>query len=110
MITKIEARNTQMLNVTDKISFMQRQILIHSYLYYHLDRTVITDKQYDSISYKLVELMKQYTNETLESDYAEIFKDFDGNTGFDLIGRLSKEQLYRVDSIARYLMKTSKRR
>lgn len=99
-----------MLSVTDKISFMQRQILIHSYLYYHLDRTVISDKQYDNISYKLVELMKQYPNETLESDYAEIFKDFDGNTGYDLIDKLSKEQLYRVDNISRYLMKTSKRR
>lgn len=97
-----------MLNVTDKISFMQRQILIHSYLYYHLDRTVITDKQYDNISYNLVELMKQHPNETLESDYAEIFKDFDGSTGFDLIDKLTEEQLYRVNNIARYLMKTGR--
>lgn len=91
------------MNITDKISFRERQILIHSYLYYHLNKNVISDAKYDKLSYRLVDMIKQYPKEFEESEYVECFRDFDGTTGFDLVDRLTQEQLVMIEVIANVL-------
>lgn len=92
-----------MLSITDKISFRERQILIHSYLYYHEDTNVISDKMYDKLSYGLVDIMNKYPDEFKASDYASCFLGFDGTTGFDLIDKLTEEELYRIKVLANVL-------
>lgn len=91
------------MNIIDKISFGERQILIHSYLYYHLDKNVISDKMYDKLSYGLVEMIKQYPNEFQQSEYADIFNGFTGETGFDLLDKLTPNQLEMIEVIANIL-------
>ena len=73
-----------------KIDFLQRVILIHSYLYYEADNSVWSDKKYDEVA-------RQLTNKT---QYGYCFYDFDGTTGFDLWDRLNKEDKQRIQNIA----------
>lgn len=84
------------------ISFLQRQIIVHSILYYELNTTVISDSEFDFLSKQLVELQKQVRKEELEkSQYYYVFYDFDGSTGFHLWYRLK-------DSDKTYLLSISK--
>lgn len=96
-----------MLSVTDKISFKQRQILIHSYIYYNLNKNLISDQTYDHLSYSLVDLMKQHLDEFKNSEYSEIFKDFDGTSGFGLYEALNDNQKEMIEVIAHYLCRYS---
>ena len=92
-----------MLTIVEKISFKQRQIIIHSYLYYHRDTNIIPDSMYDRLSYKLEELIKQYPVEFKQSEYYSCFKDWSHATGFDLYDQLSEEEKIRIHNIADYL-------
>ena len=86
-----------------KISLLQRRILVYSIQYYKLSETVISDKEYDSISRQLLQLQKTASKEDKEgSQYWYVFNDFDANTGFDLYDRLSKKDqnyLMRIAAI-----------
>lgn len=86
-----------------KISLLQRRILVYSIQYYKLSETVISDKEYDSISRQLLQLQKTASKEDREgSQYWYVFNDFDANTGFDLYDRLSKKDqnyLMRIAAI-----------
>ena len=85
-----------------KISFLQRQIIVHSILYYELNTAVISDSEFDFLSKQLVELQRQANKGELEkSQYYYVFYDFDGTTGFDLWYRLK-------DSDKTYLLSISK--
>lgn len=98
-----------MLSITDKISFRERQILIHSYLYYHRDTSVINDSEYDKLSHGLAEMIKQYPNEFIESDYFIHFTDWTPATGFDLYDSLDNNEKYRIQNIADYLCRGKKK-
>lgn len=64
---------------------------------------------YDRLSYGLVDMIKKYPKEFQESEYTDIFKFFDGTTGFDLVDKLLPSQLEIIKSIANMLTRTNKR-
>ena len=66
------------------INRRERQILVHSFLYYQLNENIISDHTFDAWSKELVELKEKYPEELVESAYAKEFDDFDGSSGFDL--------------------------
>lgn len=72
-----------------KCDYLQRQIIIHSIIYYELNDSVITDKQFDILCKQLLELENE-TNNYNETEYFYVFKDFTGETGFYLYDRLNK--------------------
>ncbi len=72
---------------------------MHSYLYYIRNKNVISDKEFDSQAYQLVDLQKD-KEAFKKSDYYECFKGFDGTTGFDLIDRLTELQKDRIIKIS----------
>lgn len=83
-----------------KISTLQRWILVHSFLYYEMDSSLVSDETFDGNAKQLV-LMQKNKVEAMKSEYWYVFFDFEGNTGFDLIGRLNKndrEYLYKIAS------------
>lgn len=90
----------QDLSIFDQISYASRQIIVHSIIYYELNKNVIDDKTYDKKAYFLADLIKKYPNEAKQSEYWNIIYDFDGTTGFDLRSRLSKEQNEYLTHIA----------
>lgn len=93
-------------NKYERISFLQRVILIHSYLYYMLDETIWSDKKYDEISKQLAEMQENVTQVELvnNTDYGYVFFDYDGTTGFDLYYRLNKKDKKRISEIAQFLI------
>lgn len=86
---------------TTKISYLQRRIIVYSIMYYEQDESCISDKEYDSISYQLVELQKKATKEEFEkSQYYYAMHDFDGSTGFDIPSRLTEKDRKYLTHIA----------
>lgn len=85
-----------------KIEFLQRVILVHSYLYYILDDSVWTDKHYDEIARQLTSIQKEHTVEWIKvnTQYGYVFYDYDGTTGFDLWDRLKQKDKQKILSIA----------
>lgn len=98
-----------------KISYLQRRIIIYSIMYYEHNESCISDKEYDSMSYQLVELQKnllysqnqkRINNQNNATDspkvktqqkiasstqYGYAMYDFDGTTGFDIPSRLTEK-------------------
>lgn len=78
------------LSNLERCSVIQRKILIHSILYYELNKTILTDAEFDKMCRKLLK-GKEHTKNYHKTDYFYVFYDFDGSTGFDLYGRLEED-------------------
>jgi hypothetical protein len=46
-------------SVKQRIETLERWILVHSYLYYELDKSIVDDRKFDKNALQLVELIKQ---------------------------------------------------
>lgn len=93
-------------DIYTQISFLQRVILTHSFLYYMLDNSIWSDKKYDEVAHRLSEMQSRITKIDLitNTDYGYVFADFDGTTGFDLYYRLNKKDKKRIEQIARTIV------
>ena len=87
-----------------KCEYLQRQILVHSYIYYELNNNIITDKQYDSLCKMLLEYQKQ-TKEYKSTEYYYVFKEFTGETGFYLYHNLNKKEKAKIEQIANHVLR-----
>lgn len=67
-----------------KIKQRRKQMLVHSHMYYVLGRSVLSDHQFDEWAYELRDLQREYPKESKVCDFAEVFKDWDGTTGYHL--------------------------
>jgi hypothetical protein len=70
--------------ITELINRRRMQMLVHSYLYYQLGESIISDYDFDYWAKELVDLQRDYPEESKQVRYYEEFKDFDGSSGFDL--------------------------
>lgn len=88
-----------------KISYLQRRIIIYSIMYYEMNESCISDKQYDAISQQLVHLQRSVDPEEFrKTEYYYAMHDFDGSTGFDIYGRLNgRDKIYLTDLARRIL-------
>ena len=88
-----------------KLNFLQRAILIHSYLYYEQDVSIISDKQFDDICRQYMDLVQNFSEQSVvnESEYGYVFYDFDGSTGFHLWDRLIDHDKEKVQLIAEHI-------
>ena len=50
-----------------KIDFLQRVILIHSYLYYEADNSVWSDRKYDEVARQLTNIQKKHTTKWIKT-------------------------------------------
>jgi len=64
------------------IERLQRQLILHSVIYYRLNESIWSDTQYDTASQKLVSI--KGTQEFKDSKFYDLFKDFDGSTGYHI--------------------------
>lgn len=93
----------------DYISFLQRWILVMSWIYYEHDYNIVADKQYDSVAYHLADLQKDKKELVKDSEYGYAFHDFDGTTGFDLFYRLTEEEKEKLTHFACCIEESYKR-
>lgn len=75
----------------EAIESIQNWLLVHSIIYYELDSNLVSDRVYDGNCKQLVKLKNKYPDEFKESKLNYVYYDFDGTTGFDLRGRLTKK-------------------
>lgn len=60
----------------------QRQLIVHSFIYYVYNQNIWSDYKFDSEAKEVVLLMQQPF--AVNSVFYDLFKDFDGSTGFHL--------------------------
>lgn len=72
------------LKIAELIQQRRLQILVHSCIYYALNKNIISDATWDKWARELVQLQKDYPKIAQEVIWAKDFEDFDGSTGFDL--------------------------
>lgn len=65
----------------EKIKQRRLQILVHSYIYYELDKNIIEDYKWDKWAKELVDLQRTYPEIASKVIYADEFKDWAGSTG-----------------------------
>jgi len=67
--------------VCELIQRRRLQILVHSCIYYELDQNIISDRQWDAWARELVQLQKDYPEESKDTIWYDAFKDWDASTG-----------------------------
>jgi hypothetical protein len=88
-----------------KIELLQRWILVHSYLYYDMNTSVVSDEMFDRNSKQLTDLSDAYPEALKKSRYYYVMKDFDGSTGFGYTQNLNENDFDCVTRDACGLMK-----
>lgn len=96
------------LSMGEKIDLLQRWILIHSIIYYELDDNIVSDVLFDYNSQHLMTYKKSHPEEYAKSKYHDVFKDFDGCTGFDLFRRLPTIHQHKYLDEAKHIIKIAK--
>ena len=87
-----------------QIEYLQRKIILNSIAYYECDQSPLSDKAYDAMCIKLVELHNEY-GDISNTQYGYVMYDFDGTTGFDLYHRLTEDDKEYLMNIARIGLK-----
>lgn len=72
------------LKIAEKIQQRRLQMLVHSCIYYELNKNSISDRDWDRYARELVKLQNDYPHIADKVIWADAFKDFDGTTGFNL--------------------------
>jgi NAD-dependent DNA ligase len=80
----------------DRISLLERSIIVNSFAYYELNENILSDHQYDMNTRQLLELKRSEPEAFKKSRYYKYFDNFESGTGFDLTSRVKKSKsLYR---------------
>lgn len=72
------------LEIAELIQQRRLQILVHSCIYYELNKNLVSDATWDKWAKELVQLQAQHPMIAKEVIWAKEFMGFDGSTGFDL--------------------------
>lgn len=82
------------------MDYLQRYIILHSYIYYECDSNIISDKQYDEKAKELVKYKNEYPKLWKRSMYYKQFGDeYNGATGFTLYHDLDEHQKAIIRSL-----------
>lgn len=82
----------------EKVNRLERQMIMHSFLYYIYDYAIISDGEFDRRARELAAL------DRTGSKYEELFKDWTGGSGYHLPHRLSRKDSIRWSRAAHNLM------
>lgn len=101
--------DTRDLSVQEYINFLQRYIIVHSYIYYELNDNLISDREYDAKAKELVMLKERYSDEWKNSEYYKQFSDdYNGSTGFTFYNDLNNHQKEIILSIINSIYRNRK--
>jgi NAD-dependent DNA ligase len=70
--------------VQEWIKQRRRQMLLHSFMYYRMGESLVSDEQFDKWARELLFLQTEYPQESLEVEFYEDFKTWDATTGYHL--------------------------
>lgn len=87
-----------------KLELLAKWILVHSYMYYELDRPYVSDEMFDNNCKQFVALAKEDKQSFKRHNYCYAMHDFDGSTGFDLFSRLNEVDRGKVLMSAEWIL------
>lgn len=97
------------LSIRNYISWLQRYIIVHSYIYYELNDNILSDREYDAKAKELVSLKDLYPDEWRKSEYyAQFGDDYNGSTGFTFYNDLNTHQKEIILSIINAIYRNRK--
>lgn len=92
------------------IDFLQRYIIVHSYIYYELNDNYISDKDYDAKAKELTKYRNEYPELWKNSMYYKQFgDDYNGATGFTLYHDLDDHQKQIIKSIVNSIKQNNRK-
>lgn len=92
-------------DMTTKISYLQRRVIVACIAYYELDATVISDTDYKELAEQLVEYQTKYKEDAEKSTYWYVMSDFCVSTGFDIYDKLNEHDKEYLTIIASHVIK-----
>lgn len=92
-------------DMTTKISYLQRRVIVACIAYYELDATVISDADYKGLAEQLVEYQTKYKEDAEKSTYWYVMSDFGVATGFDIYDKLNEHDKEYLTLIASHVIK-----
>lgn len=69
------------LNIAELIQQRRLQMMVHSYIYYELDKNLVSDFQWAKWAKELEQLQLDYPLIAQQVIYADDFKNWDGSSG-----------------------------
>lgn len=72
------------IEVYELIQRRRLQLLIWSRLYYEMDESLVSDREFNEKGRELADLQKKYPEISKMVAYADEFEDWDGSTGYHL--------------------------
>lgn len=69
------------MTIEERIRQRRRQMLVHSYIYYELNDSIISDATWSKWAKELAQLQKDYPEESKRVEEYEQFQDWDGSSG-----------------------------
>lgn len=92
-------------DMSTKISYLQRRVIIYSIMYYELNESCIADKRYDSYARQLSTMQNENMQDAERSQYWYCMKDFDPSTGFDLPYKLNEHDKEFLTGMAKVIIR-----
>lgn len=78
------------------------QIWVHSFIYYKMGTSIISDTIWDKWAKELVDLKAKYPNEAKSIKHYDIFADFDGSTGFIIASKATPKLIKKAKQLVEY--------
>lgn len=78
------------------------QIWVHSFIYYKMGTSIISDIMWDKWAKELVDLKAKYPNEAKAIKHYDIFADFDGSTGFIIAHKATPNLIKKAKQLLMY--------
>ncbi|WP_041914902.1 DNA ligase LigA-related protein [Selenomonas ruminantium] len=82
--------------VHDRIRQLRLGLMLHSYIYYKLGKSIISDAKWDDRARELVRLQKKFPSVAKKVRFAKLYQDFDGSTGFHLAGEVDAAMIRKA--------------
>lgn len=86
----------------------RRQMLVHSFIYYHLDDNIWSDHMWQAKAFELAALQNKYPQHCKQGFYDEAFRDWTGATGGSFlplldpwVQRVARRLLWLRDQISK---------
>lgn len=93
-----------------KLDLLARWIIVHSIIYYELDKSIVPDSMFDSNSRQFVVLVDNNSSVLKNTRYGYVMKGFDGSSGFDLYSKLRAADRVNLMYDARLTIRLHERR
>ena len=88
------------MSICDRMDWACRYLLIHSYLYYSADVSIISDSEYDAKLKWLCDYAKKHPLEVEQCQYKDVLLNLDPSTGFDMQNYVEPKHYEYIKNIA----------